>query len=82
MAGHTNLIEEAVQALDNGCDLLRQVGGVHDEPLAATSSKWLPYWRIMGCGMCAPRNEEALSGSSLDAAFVRRILLSLLFCCC
>ena len=29
MCRHTNLIEEAVQALDDGGDLLRQIAGVH-----------------------------------------------------
>jgi hypothetical protein len=30
MAGHSNLIEETMQALDDGRHLLRQVAGVHD----------------------------------------------------
>lgn len=30
MRRHANLIEKAVQALDDGCHLLRQIAGVHD----------------------------------------------------
>jgi hypothetical protein len=33
MAGHTNLIKEAMESLDDGGDLLRQIAGVHDEGL-------------------------------------------------
>jgi hypothetical protein len=31
MTWHTDLVEEAMQTLDDGCDLLRQVAGVHGE---------------------------------------------------
>lgn len=37
MAGDTDLVEEAMQALNNGGDLLGQVGGVHYARLAARS---------------------------------------------
>lgn len=73
MAGHTNLVEEAMETLDNRCDLLRQVGSVHDEPGATATSVWLPYWRIMDCGMCAWRNAEQMKfrESSWVEAFAR-----------
>ena len=35
MAGNSNLIEKAVQLIDDGRDLLRQVSGVHVDVLPA-----------------------------------------------
>ena len=43
MARHANLVEEAMQALDDGGNLLRQVGSVHCE-LRAASSEGADYW--------------------------------------
>lgn len=36
MAGYANLIEEAMQLIDYGCHLLRQVSGIHVEKAASS----------------------------------------------
>ena len=62
MASNTNLIEETVQALDNGGDLLRQVAGVHDECLSSCQQLKADQWTInVGVRCC----EECGSAQSL-----------------
>jgi hypothetical protein len=49
MTGHTDLVEEAMQTLDDGGDLLRQVAGVHGEgDRSAASSARTDQMTIQG----------------------------------
>ena len=68
MCRHANLIEEAVQALNNGGDLLGQIAGVHSVCEAASSKSR----RLNG-----PSSEEM---PARNAEGSRRLDRAMLFC--